>query len=181
MFSQVFIRRSLYTTPRLLSTVSALEVSLRNALKAAMKSKDRPAASCLKSILADVTNAAKSGPNPNEPSTQESVISVLRKGIAQRTHAAESYAPSSPSAHPENHTSLTNEISLLRSFLPAAPSEEVLQSIIKKTIESLPEDVRSSKGAAGKVLQALWEELGESKAAVDKKAVGKWVQEALKA
>ncbi|ODN80777.1 hypothetical protein L202_02928 [Cryptococcus amylolentus CBS 6039] len=180
MFARLAFTRSIHTTPRLFSATETIEASLRNALKAAMKSKDKPAAACLKSILADVTNAAKSGPNPNEPATQESIISVLRKGLTQRTQAAESYAPSSPSAHPENYASLTKEIALIRSFLPAAPSEEAVQAAVTKIIQALPEDVRSSKGAAGKVLQTLWEELGDGKAAVDKKAVGKWVQDSLK-
>ncbi|WVQ94427.1 hypothetical protein IAU59_001506 [Kwoniella sp. CBS 9459] len=179
--SQFVLRRSLHTTPRLLSSSpSVLETTLRNALKTSMKAKDRPAASCLKAILADITNAAKSGPNPNEPGTQESVMSVIKKGISQRVQAAESYAPTSSSPHEENHASLTSEINLLRSFLPAAPSEESLRSSIQKIIDGLPEDVRTSKSVTGKVLAALWEELGESKGGVDKKEVGKWVQEALK-
>ncbi|OCF34598.1 hypothetical protein I316_03639 [Kwoniella heveanensis BCC8398] len=181
--SHLIVRRSLHTTSPLLSSSSSpsiLEVSLRNALKTSMKAKDKPAASCLKAILADITNSAKSGPNPNEPGTQESVLNVVKKGISQRLQAAESYAPNSPSAHPENHASLTSEINLLRSFLPTAPSEQSLRSSINKIISALPEDVRSSKSVTGKVLAALWEELGESKGGVDKKEVGKWVQEALK-
>ncbi|WWD16752.1 hypothetical protein CI109_101183 [Kwoniella shandongensis] len=183
MFSRLIIRRSLHTTPRLLSSSpspSALEVTLRNALKTSMKAKDKPAATCLKSILADVTNSAKSGTNPNEPSSQEGVMTVLRKGIAQRLQAAESYSPSSPSPHAENHASLTSEINLLRSFLPPIPTNESIQSSINKIIASLDSEVRGSKSATGKVLAALWEELGESKAGVDKKEVGKWVQDALK-
>lgn len=35
-------------------------------------------------ILADVTNVAKSGPDPNLPATESAVISALRKGIDKR-------------------------------------------------------------------------------------------------
>ncbi|KAK8861346.1 hypothetical protein IAR55_002165 [Kwoniella newhampshirensis] len=183
MLSRLVVQRSLHTSPRLLSSASppsAFEVKLRDALKTSMKAKDRPAATCLKSVLADVTNAAKSGANPNEPTSQEGVMTVVRKGIAQRLQAAESYAPSSPSPHPENHASLLTEIDLLRSFLPPIPSATSLQQSISKIIASLPDDVRGSKGAAGKVLGVLWEQLGESKAGVDKKEIGKWVQDALR-
>ncbi|WVR04064.1 hypothetical protein IAU60_001063 [Kwoniella sp. DSM 27419] len=173
--------RSLHTISRLLATPpSLLETTLRDALKASMKARDRPASACLKAILADVTNAAKSGPTPNEPGSQESVMTVIKKGISQRTQAAESYAPTSASPHPDNHSSLLNEINLLKSFLPTGPTAEVIQAGINKIIAALPGDVRGSKSAAGKVMSLLWEELGEGKAAVDKKEVGKWVQEALK-
>ncbi|WVQ83573.1 hypothetical protein IAT38_005714 [Cryptococcus sp. DSM 104549] len=181
MFARLVVRRSLHTTSRLFAaTPSPIEVSLRNALKESMKSKNRPALTCLKAILADVTNVAKAGANPSEPTTQENVVNVIRKGIAQRAQAAESYAPSSPAAHEESYSSLNKEIELLQSFLPTAPSQEVVQAAIDKVIAALPEDVRSSKSATGKVLAGLWEELGEAKAALDKKEVGKWVQETLK-
>lgn len=78
---------------------SPLESALRDGLKTAMKSKDRPAATCIKvsysvlrcgnklteqSVLADVTNVAKSSPDPSAPATQENVITTIRKAIAQR-------------------------------------------------------------------------------------------------
>ncbi|WVO17958.1 hypothetical protein L204_105656 [Cryptococcus depauperatus] len=179
MLAQPLICRALHTTHRIFSP-SPIEMSMRNALKTAMKSKDRPTTTCLKAVLADVTNASKSGLNLSQPPSDKSVIGVLRKCISQRTQAAELYAPSSHSAHPENHSSLVNEITLLQSFLPAAPSEESIRASIEKILGSLSEDARASKSTAGKVLQMLWEELGEDKVAVDKKAVGKWVQEALK-
>ncbi|WWC68975.1 uncharacterized protein I206_102911 [Kwoniella pini CBS 10737] len=180
MFTQVIARRSLHTSRSLLASQSLLETTLRNALKASMKSKDKPAAACLKSILADVTNATKSGKDPNEPINDEGVMAVLKKGISQRTQASESYSPNSPSPHADNYSSLQNEIKLLQSFLPEAPSNEILQQIINKIIGNLSDEIKVSKGVAGKVINGLWEELGDKKGGVDKKLVGKLVQDALK-
>ena len=100
--------------------------------------------------------------------------------LNRKTQAAELYSPSSASPHPENHSSLLSEIQLLKSYLPAAPSSESLQSAIKSIVDGLAADVRSSKGAPGSVMKALWEQLGDAKASVDKKEVGRWVTEALK-
>lgn len=36
------------------------------------------------SILADITNIAKSGPNPNEHLSESAVMQTLRKGIKDR-------------------------------------------------------------------------------------------------
>ncbi|KAK6906944.1 hypothetical protein L486_04336 [Kwoniella mangroviensis CBS 10435] len=180
MFAQVLARRALHTSRPLLSAQPGLEATLRNALKASMKAKDKPAAACLKSILADVTNATKSGANPNEPINDEGVMGVLKKGISQRTQASESYSPTSPSPHPENYSSLLNEINLLKSFLPEAPSNEILQQSIDKIITGLTDELKASRGVAGQILNKLWEELGDKKAGVDKKLAGKMVQEALK-
>jgi uncharacterized protein YqeY len=94
--------------------------------------------------------------------------------------AAEQYSPSSASPHAENHASLLNEIELLRGYLPAAPSAESLRTAIDEIVQGLEADVRASKGAPGAVLKSLWEKLGDAKASVDKKEVGRWVVEALK-
>ncbi|WWC59969.1 uncharacterized protein I303_102532 [Kwoniella dejecticola CBS 10117] len=180
MFAQIIARRSLHTSRQLFAAPSPLETTLRNALKASMKSKDKPATACLKSILADVTNATKSSKDPNEPINDEGVMAVLKKGISQRTQASEAYAPSSSSPHPENHSSLQNEIKLLQSFLPESPSTEILQQLIDKILANLSDEVRASKGVAGQVINGLWEQLGDQKGGVDKKLVGKLVQDALK-
>ena len=102
--------RSLHASASRLVGPSPLEVRLRDGLKSAMKSRDRQAATCLKvcrsgleagwppclflhvssivadsqSVLADATNAAKAGPNPNDPATESAVITALRKGIDKR-------------------------------------------------------------------------------------------------
>lgn len=77
--------RALHTSALLRAAEkSAAEVALRDALKAAMKAKDKPAVHTIKTILSDVTNLAKTGPNPDEPATQEGVINTIRKGIEKR-------------------------------------------------------------------------------------------------
>ncbi|EIW69130.1 hypothetical protein TREMEDRAFT_68982 [Tremella mesenterica DSM 1558] len=179
------LNRHLHTTLRVFTPVSPsqsspLETSLRNGLKEAMKSRNRPATTTLKTILADITYTSKSSPDPSKPLSQERVLYVLRKGIKQRSEAALSYSPTSQSPHPENYSNLSDEISLLKSYLPPAPSDTTVRGMIDDIISTLDEDVRLGKGAAGNVMKLLWERLGEDKGLVDKKEVGKWVQEGLK-
>lgn len=82
--------RALHTSAALAAAEkSAAEVALRNGLKAAMKAKDKPAVHTLKTIISDVTNLAKSGPNPDEPASQEGVINTIRKGIEKRVSAVQ--------------------------------------------------------------------------------------------
>ncbi|ORX36370.1 hypothetical protein BD324DRAFT_651609 [Kockovaella imperatae] len=159
---------------------SGIETALRNGLKQAMKSKDRPAIVVHKAILADITNAAKSTPNPNDPLDEVQVVQTVRKSIAARAVAAEQYAPSAPGAHEENHANLLAEIDVLQSYLPQGPSDEQLKLEVETIIKGLPEDVRSSKSVQGAVMKSLWENLGESSKYADKKQVGKMVSDMLK-
>lgn len=101
-------------------------------------------------------------------------------GTNRQNAAAESYAPNSPSPHPENHANLTSEVSLLQSYLPSTPSAESIGSSISEIIASLEESVKSSKGVQGVVMKTLWEKLGDAAGAVDRKEIGKMVAEALK-
>ena len=77
--------RSLHHSITLLDAQqSPLETKLRDALKTAMKARDRPTTSTIRNILADITNRAKSSPNPSEPLSEMAVRSVIQKGIQQR-------------------------------------------------------------------------------------------------
>ena len=98
----------------------------------------------------------------------------------EKAHAAESYAPGTASAHEENFANLQQEVELLQSYLPLSPTAETVKGYIDEIIADLSEDVRARKGVTGSVMKALWDKLGEAKSLVDKKEVGKWVNEALK-
>jgi len=102
------------------------------------------------------------------------------QSLTRQTQAAESYAPSSPSAHSENYEALQSEISLLKSYLPASPSPESIQGTIKQTIDSLEQSVREGKGVTGAVMKELQKTMGDAWNVIDRKEVGKWVAEALK-
>ncbi len=78
------------------------------------------------------------------------------------------------------YENLHNEINLLQSFLPQSPSSESVSQTIQEVIAGLNEEVRSSKGAAGAVMKALWTRLGDAGQAVDRKEVGKMVGQILK-
>lgn len=196
--------RTFSTSSLRLTEKAALEVRLRDGLKTAMKAKDRAAVSVLKAIIADVTYAQKSGANPNDAASQEAVITAIKRGIEKRVSrrsalydarlaefsdrnrvdfqkaAAESYAPGSPSAHEGNYSELMNEISLLSGYMPTAPTPEAVQAAIDEIVAGLDAEVRASKGATGAVMRALWEKLGDARAAVDKKDVAARVGKALK-
>jgi hypothetical protein len=76
--------RALHTTAMRAAERSALETKLRDGLKTAMKAKDKAAVTCLKTTISDITNAAKLGVDPNEPATQEAVITAIRKAVEKR-------------------------------------------------------------------------------------------------
>ncbi|BEJ11285.1 hypothetical protein CspHIS471_0107070 [Cutaneotrichosporon sp. HIS471] len=156
---------------------SALEVRLRDSLKGAMKARDKAAVSTLKSVIADVTYVVKSGSTPNDPASQETVINTVRKGIAKRREAAESYAPGAPGASEEHYANFMDEIALLEKYMPVAPTGEAVQKIVDEIVAGLE---TRNKAQTGTVMKALWERLGEARAAVDKKDVAARVAKALK-
>ncbi|KLT41056.1 GatB/YqeY domain-containing protein [Cutaneotrichosporon oleaginosum] len=168
--------RALHTSALRFAEKSALEVRLRDSLKDAMKARDKAAVSTLKAIIADVTYVVKSGSTPNDPATQETVVNTIRKGIAKRREAAESYAPGAPGASEEHYANFNNEIALLEKYMPEAPTPEAVQKIIDEIVASLE---TRNKGQTGSVMKALWERLGEARAAVDKKDVAARVAKAL--
>lgn len=64
--------------------------------------------------------------------------------------------------------------------MPAAPTPEAVQGFIDEIVAGLSAEVRASKGATGAVMRALWERLGDARAAVDKKDVAERVGKSLK-
>ena len=78
------------------------------------------------------------------------------------------------------HQNLQSEITLLQSFLPQSPSLESISGSINEVIANLSDEVRNSKGAVGVVMKNLWQKLGDSAMAVDRKEIGKMVGEMLK-
>lgn len=100
--------------------------------------------------------------------------------LTEQREAANLYAPSGPSPHAEQHSALSSEVSLLSSFLPAAPSASDVQALIDETLGSLSAEVRNGKCAMGAAMKAVLERLGESAGAVDRKEVGRLVGEGLK-
>ncbi|KAL7419771.1 hypothetical protein Q5752_005687 [Cryptotrichosporon argae] len=158
----------------------ALELRLRDGLKAAMKARDRAAVAVHKAVLADITYAVKAGPDPNGVASYEGVVAALRKGIEKRADAALAYAPTSSTPHADNHAALLSEIAVLQSYLPDAPSAAALDALVGRVVGELSADERASRGVMGTVLKRVWEALGDARAGVDKKVVVAGIQEALR-
>lgn len=142
-------------------------------------------------MIADVTYVQKSSTAPNDPASQETVINTIRKGIEKRVsfslssksqadivqkEAAEMYAPNTPGASEEHYAQLSDEIKLLQQYMPEAPTQEAVQGMIDEIVAGLE---TRNKGSTGAVMKALWERLGEARAAVDKKDVAQRVAKAL--
>lgn len=108
------------------------------------------------------------------------LLTFRAPSLTSKAVAAESYAPGTPGDNAENYAQLNNEISLLKSYLPVAPTPEAVQTAIDEIIGGLTAEVRASKGVTGVVIKALWEKLGDARASVDKKDVAKRVTESLK-
>lgn len=60
--------------------------------------------------------------------------------------------------------------------MPEAPTPEAVQALVDEIVAGLE---TRNKAATGTVMKALWERLGEARAAVDKKDVAQRVAKAL--
>ncbi|KAJ9091005.1 hypothetical protein QFC19_009301 [Naganishia cerealis] len=147
---------------------------LKEALKAAMKGKEKDVVGCIRSLMADITYHEKAGANPNEPASEDTIVDVLRKAVDKRSQAAESY----PKEHP-SHQQFMSEIALISKFLPRTLSVEEITQILQGIVVGLTETDKASKGATGQVLKQFWQVVKKGEVQ-DKKALGKMIGEMLR-
>ncbi|KAJ9114055.1 hypothetical protein QFC22_005875 [Naganishia vaughanmartiniae] len=147
---------------------------LKEALKAAMKGKEKDVVGCIRSLMADITYHEKAGANPNEPASEDTVVDVLRKAVDKRSQAAGSY----PQDHP-SHQQFLSEIALISKFLPRTLSVEQITQILEGIVTGLTQADKTSKGATGQVLKQFWEVVKKGEVQ-DKKALGKIIGEMLR-
>ncbi|KAJ9117397.1 hypothetical protein QFC24_006493 [Naganishia onofrii] len=142
---------------------------LKEALKAAMKGKEKEAVGCIRSLMADITYHEKAGANPNEPASEDTVVDVLRKAVDKRSQAAGAY----PEDHP-SHQQFLSEIALISKFLPRTLSVEQITQILEGIVTGMTEADKTSKGATGQVLTQFWQVVKKGEVQ-NKKELGKTI------
>ena len=178
-----------------------LESRLRDALKSAMKSRDRPTTevikvsqpSCLllpsstlshwfleagtdgQTTLSQITYSLKnasSSPDPNSIA-----LKVLRQSIRERSHAAAAYVSSAGVSNQPLHDELKNEERILRMFLPETPSTEEMERVVRDVVGGLAE---KNPKETGRVMGEVMGRLGVEEGLVDRKELGGIIARALR-
>ena len=157
-------------TSQVRHNVESLLERLKNDRKVLMKAKKQPDLNVVKSLLSDFTYYTKSANFDEGTSEAEAMVSVLQKAIKRRQDSAAQY---SAGGRPELAEQETTELNILREYLPAQMSPELIQAelelIIKETGAATARDM-------GKVMKA-WK---HDSATADRKTVSEIVKKLLK-
>jgi uncharacterized protein len=125
-------------------------------LKAAMIAHDALRVGVLRMLRSEIKNqeiALGSGAQLND----EQILNVIRKEVKKRTDAATAYAQVGSTERAELETS---EATLLRAYLPAGPTEEVILAFLQKTLAEHADSAENQK--KGLLIRAAREEFGQS-------------------
>ncbi|CEH14883.1 Uncharacterised domain YOR215C, mitochondrial [Ceraceosorus bombacis] len=140
---------------------------LRSALKDAMRAKDQAKAGVWKEVLSKYETSQKS--STSTTTTTTNLLSILRKAQASRVEAAKDFR-SLASPREDLAESESKEAEWIASLLPAELSADELQEAVKKAIQSIGDQ---GKSTMGKVIK-------EVSAATQGRADGKQISQAVK-
>lgn len=127
-----------------------LLLKLRNDLKTAMRAKDTARLNVLRSLLAEVTNAAKS---PNPVKTDMQLLSMLRKRQAAAKAASEEFKAAGREDLVEKEQSQVDILDEYAGDVEVMATEDV-KAAIKSTIDELKAKTPDLK--AGPVMKAIF-------------------------
>jgi hypothetical protein len=137
-------------------------------IKTAMKNKESDRLSALRFVHAAIKNK-EIEIRPNEI-TDNDVISVLKKMAKQREDAIEQYQKA---GRPELADQESQQLELLKTYLPEAMSPDKVKNIVIEVIESLG---ATGMQDMGKVMQAV---MAKTQGTADNKLVSQFVREKL--
>ena len=123
-----------------------LKVSITDAMKEAMRAKDKPRLSTLRLVLAELK---KFEVDERIDLPEDRIISILDKMIKQRRDSVKQYTDGD---RPELAAAEAAEIEVIQEFMPSALSEAEITAIVDKAIAD--EDA-SSMQDMGKVMNAV--------------------------
>ncbi|MFD2256021.1 GatB/YqeY domain-containing protein [Luteolibacter algae] len=126
-------------------------------IKTAMKTKDSAALNALRALKSALTNAAIEKGGLGTQLEENEALAVIRKQIKQRQDSIEQFEKA---GREELAATEKNEIEILSKYLPAALSQEELESIVDKAVS---ETGATGKADMGKVMK-LAQELSEGRA-----------------
>jgi uncharacterized protein YqeY len=148
-----------------MSPEPSLAATLRTALNAARKARDKDRILVLGTILANLKNREI---ELRRPTTDDEVVEVLRKGIKIRREAVEQYTAA---ARPDLVAMESAQIKVLEEFLPAAVAPEEIRAAVRQAIDGGAKDI-------GKVMAQV---LPKYKGRADGKLINQIVREELQA
>ena len=123
-----------------------LKVSITDAMKEAMRAKDKPRLSTLRLVLAELKKVEV---DERIDLPEDRIISILDKMIKQRRDSVKQYTDGD---RPELAAAEAAEIEVIQEFMPSALSEAKITAIVDKAIAD--EDA-SSMQDMGKVMNAV--------------------------
>jgi uncharacterized protein YqeY len=126
-------------------------------IKSAMRAKDATALNALRALKTALTNAAIEKGGLGTALEESEVLALVRKQIKQRLDSCEQFEKA---GRPELVVTEKAEIEILSRYLPAALTEEQLQSIIDQAVSDTG---ATGKADMGKVMKRA-QELAEGRA-----------------
>jgi len=127
-----------------------LKVSITDAMKEALRAKDKPRLSTLRLVLAELKKVEV---DERIDLPEDRIISILDKMIKQRRDSVKQYTDGD---RPELAAAEAAEIEVIQEFMPSALSEAEITAIVDKAIA---DEGASSMQDMGKVMNAVRSQL----------------------
>jgi uncharacterized protein YqeY len=121
-------------------------------LKAAMIAKDAPRLSTLRMLKSAVKNLAIEKGGADYAPTDEDVILVVRRELKKRQDSIDSFEKAGRTDLADKEKS---EATVLGTFLPAAPSAEEVESLVRQAMAETGATTKAQMGAVMKAASAL--------------------------
>ena len=121
------------------------QLQINEDIKTAMKAKDQPLVDVLRQLKNALTNAALSTGNASNELSDEAVINVIRKQIKQREDSVEQF---SKGGRDELVQKETNEITMLKKYLPHEMTVEEIDAVVKQAINDTMAVTKKDMGKA---------------------------------
>lgn len=129
--------------------MTTIEASVKEDIKAAMKSGAKGDLEVLRMLMAEVKNAAISEGLDRTGVSDDLMLKVLRKGVKTRTESADMYAEAGRKDLEDKERA---QIEVLRRYLPAELSDAELEVIVDTVIVEMG---ASTKADMGKVMKEV--------------------------
>ena len=139
-------------------STGTIKARLQADLTAAMKARDEVALSTIRMLRSAITNAEVAGAEVVQL-TDDQVIGVLQSEAKKRAEAAEVYEQN---GRVESAAKERSELVVIERYLPAAMSDEELESIVDEEIAAAAAGGAEGGKAMGQVIKAVRDRAGAS-------------------
>ena len=130
--------------------MSNLAQQITDDMKTAMRERDKVALNVLRALKTAITNTAIEKSGAGTELAEAEVISIIRKQIKQRQDSIEQFEKAGRSELADTENS---EITVLEHYLPAALSQEEIETAVDAAITEAAAESRKDIGKVMKILQ----------------------------